>query len=514
MDLCPPSGDWEGFYSQYGEKYYFKMHLKFYSGSSQTILGFCQDGDNDMGLGFADIVGNWSQNEDEDNHNQLSTIKIKFTKKYRGQHKVPYTGVCEQQNMNKIYGFYFEDEDNVFEMFFSNSLKETEVKDESAVELYGNISNNYSKGEHMFFDFTILCKDEETVKAHKMILAAQCKFFNGFFRSENKDTVNLPFNSQFVKICVDYLYTANVEVNEDNVQSILEVANYLEVQTLLKKCCSFLALQIDEENVIDISNLSVMVGSKILSDAIRKFVLWNIRFYSADKTNDVLLQLPKELLKDILKSEKLVLNTSHGNIVPGMFREVLVAEVIFKYLKTHPNVTFQYFIDCLKIWNIEEFWKVYEIYLKTSFEERDEDSMFTTEDKEQLGRHIIPSICRHLQGEDIVIFNPRDRTIVPTTYSSSSQTSERFDISCDNFDQNIVKIVVFSQDDSSHAYPEMMRGISVFFSDGTNKTVMTPSGVYNHTYTMQVPDHESGKIHFLFKYSTKNYILRTSYPFL
>merc|ERR1712227_996135 len=126
-----------------------------------------------------------------------------------------------------------------------------------------------------------------------------------------------------------------------------------------------------------------------------------------------------------------------------------------------------------------------------------------------------PSICRHLQGEDLVIFNPRDRTIVPTTYSSSSQTNERFDISCDNFDQNIVKIVVFSQDDSSHAYPEMMRGISVFFSDGTNKTVMTPSGVYNHIYTMQVPDHESGH-HILFckgewLVDSLEYILSTSF---
>ena len=46
----------------------------------------------------------------------------------------------------------------------------------------------------------------------------------------------------------------------------------------------------------------------------------------------------------------------NGNIVPGIKREIMVAEIISKYLRFNNVVgKFEYFLDCLKIWDKENF---------------------------------------------------------------------------------------------------------------------------------------------------------------
>ena len=73
----PPSGKWTGWYSQYDQKTYFEMTLTFYSGTSQSILGYSEDGKNRFQLGFSDIRGSWSEKDNR-------RLEIKFLKRYRG----------------------------------------------------------------------------------------------------------------------------------------------------------------------------------------------------------------------------------------------------------------------------------------------------------------------------------------------------------------------------------------------------------------------------------------------
>ena len=72
----PPSGKWHGWYTQHEQKHYFEMTLTFYSATSQSILGYCEDGKNSFHLGFSDIRGSWSEKDNR--------IEVKFLKRYRG----------------------------------------------------------------------------------------------------------------------------------------------------------------------------------------------------------------------------------------------------------------------------------------------------------------------------------------------------------------------------------------------------------------------------------------------
>ena len=67
------------------------------------------------------------------------------------------------------------------------------------------------------------------IKSHKLILACQSKFFEGFFRRESKDMVMLDFKEEYVRVCVDYMVTGEVNLNveTEQLESVLEVGNLL-----------------------------------------------------------------------------------------------------------------------------------------------------------------------------------------------------------------------------------------------------------------------------------------------
>ena len=75
----------------------------------------------------------------------------------------------------------------------------------------------------------------------------------------------------------------------------------------------------------------------------------------ADKYFCSIQDLPRDVLRTVLKSDKLVLLSARGNVVPGIQREVRVAAIIEQYLSRHPDQSLEQFLDCLKIWDMDTF---------------------------------------------------------------------------------------------------------------------------------------------------------------
>jgi hypothetical protein len=55
-----------------------------------------------------------------------------------------------------------------------------------------------------------------------------------------------------VEILVNFAYTADITVNESNVQALLPVASLFQISSVQKVCCSFLEGQLDPTNSLGI----------------------------------------------------------------------------------------------------------------------------------------------------------------------------------------------------------------------------------------------------------------------
>lgn len=81
-------------------------------------------------------------------------------------------------------------------------------------------------------------------KAHKNVLAAFSQYFRCLFQnspSQKNDVFNLDIkNVGGIGQILDFMYTSHLDLNHDNVQAMLDIAQCLQVQIVLNMCHSFL----------------------------------------------------------------------------------------------------------------------------------------------------------------------------------------------------------------------------------------------------------------------------------
>ncbi|RZC35636.1 ring canal kelch -like [Asbolus verrucosus] len=110
----------------------------------------------------------------------------------------------------------------------------------------------------------ILVADTVEIPAHKMVLAACSPYFYAMFTSfeeSKQDRIVLQeVDHQALQILVEYVYTSEVQVTEDNVQVLLPAANLLQLTDVRDACCEFLQVQLHPTNCLGIRAFADLHG--------------------------------------------------------------------------------------------------------------------------------------------------------------------------------------------------------------------------------------------------------------
>ncbi|XP_046905508.1 kelch-like protein 3 isoform X3 [Hypomesus transpacificus] len=95
------------------------------------------------------------------------------------------------------------------------------------------------------------------VEAHKVVLAACspyfCAMFTGAMSESTAQQVEIrDVDGHTLRMLVDYIYTAEIQVTEDNVQVLLPAASLLQLMDVRQVCCEFLQSQLHPTNCLGI----------------------------------------------------------------------------------------------------------------------------------------------------------------------------------------------------------------------------------------------------------------------
>ncbi|XP_078578249.1 kelch-like protein 24 [Branchiostoma floridae x Branchiostoma japonicum] len=162
------------------------------------------------------------------------------------------------------------------------------------------------QSENLLVD-VVLCVSEKEILCHRNLLAACSGYFRAMFcnghreNKEHKVTIHEASDS-IVQLLVDYAYTSNVTITEDNAVDLLEGASFFQLEPVRDACTKFLCDTLCVTNCLERLNVGNMLMNHHLESTALSYVMK--KFSAASQTPDF-LDLTKELLITLISSDDL-----------------------------------------------------------------------------------------------------------------------------------------------------------------------------------------------------------------
>ena len=216
----------------------------------------------------------------------------------------------------------------------------------------------------------VLVVQEEKISAHKLVLAANSRYFRSMFagtmlESRSSSVELRDVEPEAVKLLVEFSYTAQVEITTDNVLPIISASSLFDFPSVLEAASKFLSTHLHPSNCLGMRALGVTYGSESLV----KSASWHFRnhFIDAMKSEEF-LGLSSDVLalllesddvnvrneEDVYKAVELWLNhdpDTRKDKLPTVLNHVRLPLLSLKFLKTYvePNPYIRQSLECRDI---------------------------------------------------------------------------------------------------------------------------------------------------------------------
>lgn len=171
----------------------------------------------------------------------------------------------------------------------------------------------------------VLKVGDRSIPCHRLILAACSPYFRElYFSDEGKDVDNKEVSLEnldpnIMEVIVNYMYSAEIDINDSNVQDILAVANRFQIPSVFTVCVNYLQKSLSKRNCLAVYRLGLMLNCPRLAIAARDYIA--ARFETLSNNEDFLELGPHELFAII------------GADVLNVEKEEVVFESLLKWIK-------------------------------------------------------------------------------------------------------------------------------------------------------------------------------------
>lgn len=123
-----------------------------------------------------------------------------------------------------------------------------------ATKVLRNLNDQRLKNQ---FSDVGLVAGERVIRAHRSVLAAGSAYFNAMFTGglveELQELVEIhAISANILSMLVDFIYTGNIDITQDNVQELFAAADMLELDEVVSGCIVYLQQQLHYSNALGI----------------------------------------------------------------------------------------------------------------------------------------------------------------------------------------------------------------------------------------------------------------------
>ncbi|XP_029936729.1 kelch-like protein 23 isoform X2 [Myripristis murdjan] len=159
----------------------------------------------------------------------------------------------------------------------------------------------------LFTDVTLKCGSGQVFHCHKAVLSARSPYFKIMFtadmRERSKSVIKLTgIDCDVLGVLVNYMYSARVCITESNVQSLLEAADLLQLNSVKQACEEFLVRFLDVDNCLGMHAFAQLHVCPALEREARRVML--SRFMELIQEEEF-LELDREKMQSVLAAQSL-----------------------------------------------------------------------------------------------------------------------------------------------------------------------------------------------------------------
>ncbi|KAL9979948.1 hypothetical protein ACROYT_G008471 [Oculina patagonica] len=216
---------------------------------------------------------------------------------------------------------------------FSKDLDKLHLVDSKhGSNLLNGLLTMYKDGRYS--DVTLKIGEKRKVPAHRVVLASFSPYFEALLGAnwedgKKKEVEMLGLDESAVSDLIEFAYSGNIDITKENVQTLLEAANYLGVEFVKKSCGDFLKGAVDDKTCLGIWHLADLFALEELKKEAKKHAL---RHFTEVCKKEEFLALPFNLLTDLLAEEGICVVV--GGVIPCVEeREKIVLQAVFRYIE-------------------------------------------------------------------------------------------------------------------------------------------------------------------------------------
>jgi kelch-like protein 2/3 len=161
---------------------------------------------------------------------------------------------------------------------------------------------NDMRKQNLLCDVILVTENDMEIPAHKMVLASCSPYFYAMFtgfEESRQDRITIQnVDGNALQLLVEYVYTACVEVCDENVQLLLTASNLLQLTDVRDACCDYLQSQLDPSNCLGIKEFADMHGCVDLNNYA---VIEKLFFFSKPILTEVLFNFRTPMWNNIFR---------------------------------------------------------------------------------------------------------------------------------------------------------------------------------------------------------------------
>ena len=181
------------------------------------------------------------------------------------------------------------------------------------------------------------------IRCHRNVLAAASDYLNAMFQCDVEDPVQMDMKPEILTAIVDYIYTGEVALTVDNVESLVKACDVLQLDTLKTACESFMLKHVDPANCFGFHKFAASYHLDELQQKARRMMRSEFKIVaSTDEFKKLSCSELIELIKDDevnVASEDIVFDAVLGWIQHDLdnrksFMETIIEHVRLPYCTT------------------------------------------------------------------------------------------------------------------------------------------------------------------------------------